>query len=233
MSRSLLPHSDHQASASGGPASASGGQASASGGQASASGGPASASGAPGLARRGRPGRWVPLALLLGLLGPLGIGGCDEKFEKFLKSASDRQQAREEKKAETAALQARGLGPADAVSPEIARAINVVRTSDYEFIIRKTDKNKRARKRKADDDEGVKRVNGFDFAATLNSKSRWLGRGITDLPTWLDEIGSATFFTGDAYIVRLPDGREMSFRTWLLEELAALPPEPPKEEPAP
>ena len=50
------------------------------------------------------------------------------------------------------------------------------------------------------------------------------------LPTWLDEIGSSTFFTGDEYIVRLPDGREMNFRSWLLEELAALPPdlqEPP------
>ena len=161
----------------------------------------------------------------------LGVGGCDEKFEKFLKSASDRQQAREEKKAETAALQARGLGPADAVSPEIARAIKVVRTSDYEFVVRKAT-GKRARKHK-DDDEGVKRVNGFDFAATLESKSRWLGRGISDLPTWLDQIGSGTFFAGDAYLVRLPDGRELSFRTWLLEELAALPPEPPKEEPAP
>ncbi len=226
MSRPLLPHSDRLAPASGGQAPASGGQALATGGQGSDSRGPA-------FARRGRPVRWVPQALLLGLLGLLGVGGCDEKFEAFLKSASARQQAREEKKAETAALQARGLGPADAVSPEIARAINVVRTSDYEFIIRKANKSKHARKRKAEDDEGVKRVNGFDFAATLNSKSRWLGRGITDLPTWLDEIGSGTFFAGDAYLVRLPDGREMSFRTWLLEELAALPPEPPKEEPAP
>ena len=169
----------------------------------------------------------ITLAMLV-----VGLGGCDEKFEKFLKSASDRQQAREEKKAETAALQARGLGPADAVSPEIARAIKVVRTSDYEFVVRKANGGKRSRKPRGDD-EGVKRVNGFDFAATLESKSRWLGRGISDLPTWLDQIGSGTFFAGDAYLVRLPDGRELSFRTWLLEELAALPPEPPKEGPAP
>lgn len=162
----------------------------------------------------------------------LGLGGCDEKFEKFLKSASDRQQTRDEKKAEVAALKARGLGPPDPVSPEIARAIKVVRTSDYEFVVRKAANGKRARKHK-DDDDDVKRLNGFDFAATLESKSRWLGRGISDLPTWLDQIGSGTFFAGDAYVVRLPDGREMSFRTWLYEELAALPPEPPKEAPAP
>ena len=170
--------------------------------------------------------------LLVSVLAVPGVGGCDEKFEKFLKSASDRQQAREEKKAEVAALKARGLGPADPVSPEIARAIKVVRMSDYEFVVRKASAGKASRKRLLDD-EGVKRVNGFDFAATLESKSRWLGRGISDLPTWLDEIGSGTFFAGDAYLVRLPDGRELSFRTWLLEELAALPPEPPKEEPAP
>lgn len=168
----------------------------------------------------------------LALLAVLVSGGCDEKFEKFLKSASDRQQAREEKKAELAALKARGLGPPDPVSPEIARAIKVVRTSDYEFVVRKAANGKRPRPRNGDE-EGVKRLNGFDFAATLESKSRWLGRGISDLPTWLDEIGSGTFFAGDAYLVRLPDGREMSFRTWLLEELAALPPEPPKEESPP
>ena len=175
---------------------------------------------------------YLRLGLWVALVAAIGGPGCDEKFEKFLKSASNRQQAREEKKAETAALKARGLGPADPVSPEIARAIKVVRTSDYEFVIRKASAGKRSRKRDPDD-EGVKRVNGFDFAATLDSKSRWLGRGISDLPTWLDEIGSGTFFTGDTYLVRMPDGREMSFRTWLLEELAALPPEPPKEEPAP
>ncbi len=160
-----------------------------------------------------------------------GAAGCDEKFEKFLKSASDRQQAREEKQAEAAALKARGLGPPDPVAPEIARAIQVVRTSDYDFVVRKGGVKRPRRGKPAD--EGLKRYNGFDFAGTLESKSRWLGRGITDLPTWLDEIGSSTFFSNDTYLVRLPDGREFPFREWLLDELAALPPEPPKEEQTP
>ena len=174
------------------------------------------------------PGRRrVPgLALLLLLAG---AGGCDEKFEKFLKSASDRQQAREEKQAEVAALKARGLGPPDPVAPEIARAIQVVRTSDYDFVVRKGRAKPLPRGTRTAED-AVRRYNGFDFAASLESKSRWLGRGITDLPTWLDEIGSSTFFSNDTYLVRLPDGREFPFRKWLLDELAALPPEPPKEE---
>lgn len=156
------------------------------------------------------------VALLVALAG---AGGCDEKLQNQLKNASARQTARDAKKAEAEALRARGIGPAPAVSPEIARAIKVVRMSDYDFLVRK----KGAARKKGEDPP--KRSNGFDFAATLESKTRWLGRGVDDLPTWLDEIGSSTFFSGDAYLVRLPDGREMSFRTWLLEELAALPPD--------
>lgn len=146
--------------------------------------------------------------------------GCDEKLQKFLTNASARQQARDTKKAEDAILKARGLGPADPVAPEIARAIQVVRTSDYDFLIRKGTPTKRRRK----GENPPKRSNGFDFAAMLESKSAWLGRDVTELPQWLDEIGSSTFFSGDEYIVRLPDGREMSFRTWLLEELKYLTP---------
>jgi len=151
----------------------------------------------------------------------MSAAGCDEKLQAYLKNASARQQARDTKKAEEALLKARGLGPADPVAPEIARAIQVVRTSDYDFLIRKATPTKRKHKGEAP----LKRHKGFDFAASLESKTRWLGRDIKDLPTWLDEIGSSTFFAGDAYLVRLPDGREMSFRTWLLDELAALPPD--------
>lgn len=160
------------------------------------------------------------LALVVGLTTLAGLTGCDEKLQAYLKNASSRQGARDAKKAEDAELKERGLGPSDPISPEIARAIQVVRISDYDFIIRK---DKAPKKQEADDQ--ARRFNGFDFASTLESKSRWLGRGVEDLPTWLDEIGSSTFFSGDTYIVRLPDAREMSFRTWLLEELAALPPD--------
>jgi hypothetical protein len=172
------------------------------------------------------PSSLITILVLLATAAPLL--GCDEKLQAFLTNASARQQARDTKKAEEAILKARGLGPADEVAPEIARAIQVVRTSDYDFLIRKGTPTKRKRKGEAP----PKRVNGFDFAAMLESKSAWLGRDVTDLPTWLDEIGSSTFFTGDEYIVRLPDGREMSFRTWLVEELATLPPEP-QETPTP
>ncbi len=147
--------------------------------------------------------------------------GCDEKLQTQLKNASERQAARDAKKAEDAALRERGLGPADAISPEIARAIKIVRTSDYDFVVRKG----KVRRAKDGEDVNAKRYSGFDFASTLESKTRWLGRGVTDLETWLDQIGSSTFFAGDAYLVRLPDGREMSFRTWLHEEFAALPPD--------
>ena len=133
--------------------------------------------------------------------------GCDEKLQKFLTNASARQQARDTKKAEDAILKARGL--------------QVVRTSDYDFLIRK---GSPAGKRRRKGENPPKRSNGFDFAAMLESKSAWLGRDVTELPQWLDEIGSSTFFSGDEYIVRLPDGREMSFRTWLLAELKYLTP---------
>lgn len=160
------------------------------------------------------------MALVVLLAAPTLLAGCDEKLQKFLTNASARQQARDTKKAEDAILKARGLGPADPVAPEIARAIQVVRTSDYDFLIRKGTPNKRRRK----GEDPLKRSNGFDFAAMLESKSAWLGRDVTELPQWLDVIGSSTFFSGHEYIVRLPDGREMSFRTWLLEELKYLPP---------
>lgn len=152
---------------------------------------------------------------------PALLAGCDEKLQAFLTNASERQQARDTKKAEDAILKARGLGPADEVAPEIARAIQIVRTSDYDFMVRKGSPSQRQRNGEAP----PKRVTGFDFAAMLESKSAWLGRDVTDLTTWLDEIGSSTFFAGDEYVVRLPDGRELSFRSWLLEELAALPPD--------
>jgi len=151
------------------------------------------------------------------------LGGCDEKMQAFLKNASARTEAREKKKAEAADLQARGLGPAPPIAPGIDALIQVVRVSDYDFIVRT---GKRTSKGKGSDES---RYNGLDFASMLEGKTRWLGRGMVDTEKWLDEIGGGTFFTNQTYIVRLPDGREMSFRTWLAAELAALPPEPEKQ----
>lgn len=153
---------------------------------------------------------------MLAVAAVIGLTACDEKLQSFLKNAAERQENREKKKAEEADLQARGLGPAPPIDPAIAALIQVVRISDYDFIVR-------TGKRKGKDET---RYSGVDFAGMLESKSRWLARGVTDKETWLSEIGSGTFFTSQSYVVRLPDGREMSFRTWLDAELAALPPDP-------
>jgi hypothetical protein len=159
------------------------------------------------------PAAALAVAAMIGLFGLLGLSACDEKLQSFLKNAAERNATREQKKAEEADLQARGLGPAPPIDPQIAALIQVVRISDYDFIVR-------SGKRKGKDET---RYNGIDFAGMLESKSRWLARGVADKDQWLEEIGSGTFFSNESYLVRLPDGREMSFRTWLEAELAALP----------
>lgn len=147
-------------------------------------------------------------AVLLALAAALAAGpACDEKFQSFLANASKKQMEREAKQAEEAARKARKEA---AISPPIRRAIAVVRDSDYDFVSVSGDGTK-------------KRYSGFDFAAMLESKTRWLGRGIDELPAWFDEIGSKTFFGGRRYYVRLPSGRELDFRAWVEAELAALP----------
>ncbi|MDC0715346.1 hypothetical protein [Nannocystis bainbridge] len=160
---------------------------------------------APATARR-----WStsPRALTLALAVVAGVGpACDEKFQSFLRNASDRHVEREKKK-ETDAD--RDAIEAAAISPPVRAAIALVRTSDYDFVAVKSDGSR-------------KRYSGFDFAAMLETKSRWLGRGLDELSAWLDQIGGRTFFGGRSYFVRLPDGRELNFRSWLEAEIAALP----------
>lgn len=140
--------------------------------------------------------------------------GCDDKLQAFLRNASERHVEKEKKNAEEAARKARQEAW---IAPPIRRAIELVRTSDYDFVSIASDGSR-------------KRHSGFDFAAMLERKSRWLGRGIDDLPTWLDEIGSRTFFGGRGYLVLLPNGRELNFRAWLEAELAALPTTVAKED---
>lgn len=146
---------------------------------------------------------------------------CDEKFQKFLSGATKRQDEREAKKEKEAAARARKEA---AISPDVRKAIDLVRGSDYDFVAVKGDGSR-------------KRYSGFDFAAMLESKSRWLGRGLDDLKIWLDEIGARTFFGARTYLVVLPSGREVPFRAWLEAEMAELPapltpPEPPSPPPA-
>jgi hypothetical protein len=146
---------------------------------------------------------------------------CDEKFQKFLSGASKRQEERDAKKADEAAAKAKKEA---AISPAVRKAIDLVRGSDYDFVAVKGDGSR-------------KRYSGFDFAGMLESKSRWLGRGLDDLSTWLDEIGARTFFGARSYLVVLPSGREVPFRAWLEAEMADLPaplapPEPAAPAPA-
>ncbi len=132
--------------------------------------------------------------------------GCDERLKRLITEASKRQEKREAWAAKAAEKQ---LTPE--VSPEVEAALAVVARSDFKFIVRKNDKEKE------------RRYNGFDFAEMLRFKTKWLGRDIPDFKTWMREIGSGVFFSGKAYIVQLPDGTEIEFRTWLNNELKALP----------
>lgn len=158
------------------------------------------------------PRRALVLAVALAAVaGP----ACDEKFQSFLRNASDRHVEREKKKEDDAARKAI---EETVISPPVRAAIDLVRTSDYDFVAVKSDGSR-------------KRYSGFDFAAMLETKSRWLGRGLDGVSTWLDQIGGRTFFGGRSYLVRLPDGRELNFRAWLEAEIAALPTPLPASEP--
>jgi hypothetical protein len=145
---------------------------------------------------------------LLALAVALAAGpACDDKLQSLLKKTSERHEEREGKKPGAAERQAHKEA---AISPDVRRAIELVRTSDYDFVSVASDGMR-------------KRYSGFDFAGMLETKSRWLGRGLDDLPLWLDQIGSNTFFGRRSYMVRLPNGRELNFRAWLEAEIAALP----------
>jgi hypothetical protein len=178
----------------------------------------------PGVTRRAAPSAPAtarlrpvsPRALALAVAVAAAAGpACDEKFQSFLKNASDRHVEREKKKEGDAERQA---AEEAVISPPVRAAIALVRTSDYDFVSVTSDGSR-------------KRYSGFDFAAMLETKSRWLGRGLDELPAWLDQIGGRTFFGGRAYFVRLPDGRELNFRSWLEAEIAALPTALPTESP--
>lgn len=156
--------------------------------------------------------RTPPRGVLAGLgLALLTLPACDEKFQAFLANASRREAERQTKKSEEEARKARKEA---AISPSVRRALELVRTSDYDFVALKGGGASR-------------RYSGADFATMLETKTRWLGRGLDDLPTWLDQIGARTFFGGRQYLVRLPNGRELNFRAWIEAEIAALPTQDP------
>lgn len=135
--------------------------------------------------------------VLLACLVP--FTACDEKLEVWLKRASDRQERLEKRKQEEERKKSLPI-----TSVEVDRLLEKVAQSDAQFIIEKKPGDARI-------------LNGRDFAQFLHRKSRWLGGGIEDVPTWLDEIGSGEFFSRQPYRVRLMDGQELTFHQWLLK----------------
>jgi len=153
-----------------------------------------------------------PLTLLLA--GLVWTSGCDDRLQRLITEASKRQEKREAWAAKAAEKQ-----NSPDVSPEIDAALNIVERSDFKFLVRKgKGKGKKAEER---------RYNGLAFAEMLRFKTKWLGSDITDFKTWMHEIGRGVFFSGKAYIVKLPDGQELEFAKWLANELATVPMEVP------
>ena len=140
------------------------------------------------------------LAASLGIAAALAA--CDaDAFQRKLQDAVSKQGERAARQGEREAQKAKG--GRQALAPPIARALDRVAASDAEFLVAKGEGKRR-------------RYSGFDFAAMLTTKSLWLGRDIDTFDRWLDAIGSSTFFGGERYVVRRPDGVEEPFRAWLL-----------------
>ena len=126
---------------------------------------------------------------------------------------SDRIQRAVTRQSERARAQAervdrKSKGGRQGLPDAIAGALDLIEASDAEFLAVKSH-------------DKLRTYSGREFASMLTSKTIWLGRGIDDLPTWLDEIASASFFGGDTYRVRRPDGEEEALRPWLERQISA------------
>lgn len=126
--------------------------------------------------------------------------GCDERLSDRILAASKRQEERE-RQLEKAATKLE----TDALTPAIREVLEIVKRSDYKFVVVKGDRKRR--------------YSGPEFQRMLESKTHWLGRDITDLDTWFSEIATSTFFKQRAYLVRLPSGQEVEFTGWVKREL--------------
>ncbi|MEM6295498.1 MAG: DUF5329 family protein [Myxococcota bacterium] len=97
----------------------------------------------------------------------------------------------------------------------ILDALTIVERSDLTFVApaRKTPKGKVKGKRKE--------YTGPEFSEMLRKKWELLGKDISDLDTFVEEIASDAFVSMTPYLVAFRDGHEEPFRPWLLDQLEA------------
>lgn len=97
----------------------------------------------------------------------------------------------------------------------ILDALTIVERSDLVFVAppRKTPKGKVKGKRKE--------YTGQQFSDMLRKKWELLGKDISDLDTFIEEIASDAFVSMTPYLVAFRDGHEEPFRPWLLDQLEA------------
>ncbi|MGH1340561.1 MAG: DUF5329 family protein [Nannocystales bacterium] len=95
----------------------------------------------------------------------------------------------------------------------ILDALTIVERSDLVFVAppRKTPKGKVKGKRKE--------YTGPEFSEMLRKKWELLGKDISDLDAFIEEIASDAFVSMTPYLVTYRDGREEVFRGWLEDQL--------------
>lgn len=95
----------------------------------------------------------------------------------------------------------------------ILDALTIVERSDLVFVAppRKTPKGKVKGKRKE--------YTGPEFSEMLRKKWELLGKDISDLDAFIEEIASDAFVSMTPYLVAYRDGREEQFRGWLEDQL--------------
>ncbi len=95
----------------------------------------------------------------------------------------------------------------------ILDALTIVERSDLVFVAppRKTPKGKVKGKRKE--------YTGPEFSEMLRKKWELLGKDISDLDAFIEEIASDAFVSMTPYVVTHRDGREEPFRGWLKDQL--------------
>jgi len=95
----------------------------------------------------------------------------------------------------------------------ILDALTIVERSDLVFVAppRKTPKGKVKGKRKE--------YTGPEFSEMLRKKWELLGKDISDLDSFIEEIASDAFVSMTPYLVTYRDGHEEQFRGWLEDQL--------------
>lgn len=95
----------------------------------------------------------------------------------------------------------------------ILDALTIVERSDLVFVAppRKTPKGKVKGKRKE--------YTGPEFSEMLRKKWELLGKDISSLDAFIEEIASDAFVSMTPYLVAYRDGREEQFRGWLEDQL--------------